>query len=341
MKPIIKVLLLLLHLSVHGAQGATDPAEAAIEFKALCRLTKLLETPVVKSSPDPKVEHEVQEILKLNMSAAPESWRVNFGDGSAKHDWASIKGKYSSEPYGKDWETSWPDWLKAAAGIAPTDSNKDWLERHPRPATTQIAAAQLKPLAAKAKELQATYVTQYKVEVKDKEDLAEAKLKAALTEVHSTKGKDFNTFAATNGAARTNGDCNGDKAGQGVLYDIACLCIGAVTTETDGCMGAVLSEAWTASTGKLGEAMAELKKHCTQGFSPTLTSEALASAVTTVENLIGRRGRQGLCEIRRILQQHSDHPQATKSTMDDRNRRSKHGIDGSRKSQNTSCRNCS
>nr|APD75158.1 variant surface glycoprotein 1125.4974 [Trypanosoma brucei] len=290
MKPIIQVLLLLLHLSVHGAQGATDPAEAAIEFKALCRLTKLLETPVVKSSPDPKVEHDVLVILKLNMSAAPESWRANFGDGSAKHDWASKKGKYTSEPYAKDWETNWPDWQKAAAGIAPTDSNKEWLEKHPRPASAQIAAAQLKPLAAAAKQLQATYVAQYKVDIKEKIDLAEAKLKAALTGVHSTKGKDFNTFAATNGAARTNGDCNDDKAGQGVLYDIACLCIGAATTETDGCIGGELSKSWSASKGDLAAAMTELTKHCTQGVTPTLTPEALIAAVAAVENLIGRRG---------------------------------------------------
>nr|AGH60573.1 variant surface glycoprotein 1653 [Trypanosoma brucei] len=290
MKPIMQVLLLLLQLLVHKAQGATDPAEAAIEFKALCRLTELLETPVVTSSPDQKVEQDVLEILKLNMSAAPESWRANFGDGSTKHDWASIKGKYSLEPYGKDWETNWPDWQKAAAGIAPTDSNKDWLEKHPRPATTQIAAAQLKPLAAKAKELQATYVTQYKVEVTDKEEYAAAKLKAALTGVHSDKGADFNAFASNNAANLANGDCNGAKAGQGVLYDIACLCIGAATTETDGCIGGTLSKAWSATKGDLAAAMTELKSHCGQGFKPTLTAETLTAAVAAVENLIGRRG---------------------------------------------------
>nr|APD72598.1 variant surface glycoprotein 1125.48 [Trypanosoma brucei] len=290
MNPNIQVLLLLLQLSFHGAQGATDPAEAAIEFKAMCRLTNLLETPVVKTLPDTNIEQDVLEILKLNMSAAPDDWRANFGDGSAKHNWASVKGKYDSEPYAKDWETNWPDWQKAAAGIAPTNSNKEWLEKHPRPASAQIAAAQLKALAAAAKQLQGTYVAQYKTELKDKEDLAEAKLKAALTGVHSDKGADFNAFATKNAAARRNGDCNGEKAGRGVLYDIACLCIGAARTETDGCIGGQLRQAWSATQGKLGEAMAELKKHCGQGFKPNLTPETLKAAVAAVENLIGRRG---------------------------------------------------
>nr|APD74638.1 variant surface glycoprotein 1125.4107 [Trypanosoma brucei] len=291
MKPIIQLLLLLLHLLVNKAQGATKAAEAAIELKALCRLKKLLETPVVKSSPDPKVAKNVLEILSLNMSAGPEDWKANFGDGSDKHSWASIKGKYSSESYSTDWQKRWTDWLKAAAAIAPTATNKAWLAEHPKPAQPQIAAAQLKHLANEAKKMQADYESQYKTEVTDKEEYAAAKLKAALTGVHSDKGADFNAFASNNAAKRANGDCDGAKASQGVLYDMACLCIGAApTTETDGCIGADLSKAWSANKGDLAAAMTELKSHCAQGFRATLTAETLTAAVAAVENLIGGRG---------------------------------------------------
>nr|APD74127.1 variant surface glycoprotein 1125.2663 [Trypanosoma brucei] len=284
---VISILPLLL---THRADSATVEAQQAAEFRALCSLTALLETPAAPSEPDPGVAASELEVLKLNMTAATDGWRQLFGDGSADHDWNKKGSQFANADYKSNWQEQWPNWLKAAAAIQPKEAGEEWLKQHPKPARQADAIEQLKILTAKAQELKQSYDKTFQTEVKGKKTEAQNKLNKELNGIKNGNHKTFFDFAAENTAARVKADCEGDKVGQGVLYDLACVCIAAAAANSKYCIGGPQAEAWERTKGNLQKAMNNLKQHCKPAPRITPNPGNLAAAAAAVINPIGLHG---------------------------------------------------
>nr|AGH60138.1 variant surface glycoprotein 1200 [Trypanosoma brucei]APD73842.1 variant surface glycoprotein 1125.1688 [Trypanosoma brucei] len=288
---LIRLLLPLLPQFLTPAAAATAEAEQMVEFKALCAVAKLLEVPVPLTAEDVSVDADVDEILKLNMTAAPATWRTYFGDGSETYGWDKMKDKITKPKDATHWQDNWQRWLDTAKMLKPNPDNKQWLEDHPPPPNQKVAAAQLTVIAQKAIELQSKYKTDFANKIKAKESEAQTAMIQALTASAQRTQKTFDAFAAANQQERTDGDCSGDKAGQGVLYDLACLCLAATTANSKYCVGQPTTAAWEGTAGKLKQGMDELKKHCSQGLTVKPSAHSLTTAAAAVEQLIGRFGK--------------------------------------------------
>nr|APD73323.1 variant surface glycoprotein 1125.1049 [Trypanosoma brucei] len=225
-----KFLLFVLATHVLTQTATADVGDVTEDYLALCQAwivakEGLEQTFSIEATPD-----DLQEILRMNMSVADDSWQSLFDKDGPADDWDQMKTTLKADDNKLEWADEWGKWKEQRAHTKKHTTANDWGKQHPRPADKNLllqARELINHTASKAKELVKTRdtlngKTAAQLAQKIKEHLKNAMCGSDATHKYddgSKKCKDI-TGAAAPKAAK----CAKTENGKALATDILCIC---------------------------------------------------------------------------------------------------------------------
>nr|APD73771.1 variant surface glycoprotein 1125.1590 [Trypanosoma brucei] len=221
------VLTFALDLWMRPGEAANCDGAKIAEFNILCEAVLLEDAdPTVEICAATVTDAEVDDIIQLNVSAAPDSWYSKFPkEYSEEEPTAKATGCSGSSDERRCIE-NWTKWTKAKAdllkrGTTEPHLNPSKLNKKQTGASRYIAATQL--LAAEAETALREYNSNVRPKLVKENNAITAAVKAAL--YGKGAGKTDGTDGKTMGILGTrNADCKTPSAGKSIVGDLFCLC---------------------------------------------------------------------------------------------------------------------
>nr|APD74913.1 variant surface glycoprotein 1125.4695 [Trypanosoma brucei]ARB50656.1 variant surface glycoprotein [Trypanosoma brucei] len=276
--------------------AASDIAnlDNAHQFNTLCKLIRLPEADLTVFAADGNHEADYTEILQLNMSVAPESWKSKLSVATKGAPAAAIAKNFSltEQEIDQTWQKNWDKWI--AAHDAVKDANKqpeaikkleltklDTVQRAQADLLIRAAAAAAETLYRQAERLkpQTTQITAAKA----KETLIKAVYGAAATTPTYTNGQAWTDYDRT----RAN-SCTEAKA-TSAAATLICLCAKAQTNGRDEpcARNQKADTTWdSGTTADLATVFAEVIGGCPKIGKATLTATALEQLAADIRQAI-------------------------------------------------------
>nr|APD75705.1 variant surface glycoprotein 1125.5657 [Trypanosoma brucei] len=224
---IVVFLTFALNLWLRPGQATAGDGANIAEFNILCEAVLLEDAdPTVEICAAAVTDAEVNDIIQLNVSAAPDSWYSKFPKETPAEEPTAKTTGCSGSSDESACIGNWMKWATAKANLlkrvtAEPHLNPGNLKKHQAGASMYIANLQL--LAAEAEAALSEYNTIIKPKLVKENNAITTAIKAALYGKGTTAYD--GTDAKTMGTLGTrNTDCKTPSAGKSIVGDLFCLC---------------------------------------------------------------------------------------------------------------------
>nr|ARB51403.1 variant surface glycoprotein [Trypanosoma brucei] len=222
----ITLMLALVALETDVRGAANDNIN---HFATLCELVKLAQTTPPTPAAPTAAQNDVDEILKLNLTAADEAWRSRFTGTEEQLEWTQVAKKIADEKTKADWKPKWARWLQTHKAANDGSPGSRWIDKSKPLAPgygQQLAKTQLTQIADAATGLEATLAGL--VQTQRDTDIAAATTalnKALCGNGINEPGDGSLCHKGGAEAFSKTTSCTGNKAGLSLATDLACLCL--------------------------------------------------------------------------------------------------------------------
>nr|ARB50720.1 variant surface glycoprotein [Trypanosoma brucei] len=256
-------------------QGATS--DAIGDFVVLYDAWKAAAALWKASYDSPTEITDLNDILDLNMSAAPTSWQKIFDDTEAKKGWDSYRSKHSGALTNIDWSKQWPHWLRARK--ATKEATKDWVKdvlkayavafnSHLR---REIVLAANLALAKATRSASASTESEQQTLQSIKTKAAAAMCADTFSPDEAVKGCKPHASVISKQTTCTTGGSG--KTGSSLALDMVCLCAAQTNAACRSADGGA-TELIASSTDIPGNSQAAVAELCTADSAFTVNQEA-------------------------------------------------------------------